>query len=111
LTPLGYDELNEIAIAREPIRTTQAVLELELAERDEEIKALRTTLSTLKERQKVVMGIISELNLDPVTLEANNEISSVTNKQLYALLELLAQEREMRTAAELKINNNVHSNK
>ena len=65
LDPLPYDELNQISIAREPTRTTQAVLELELAERDEEITLLRQQLEL--QNQKIpqdvntLMSIIAEL--------------------------------------------------
>lgn len=69
---------------------TQAVLEMEITEREIEIQQLKQQLKRIDiERNR----IIEELNLDKDTLKSNENISFVTASQLRNLISLLAHER------------------
>ena len=90
LNPLSFEELNSISISREPVRMAQAVLEMEIVERDIEINQLKQQLAKMEAEKS---NIIEELNLDKNTFRTDESISSVTPAQLRELLTLLAAER------------------
>lgn len=68
----------------------QAVLEMEIVERDIEINQLKQQLAKMEAEKS---NIIEELNLDKNTFRTDESISSVTPAQLRELLTLLAAER------------------